>query len=380
MKKLIAILTAALMLAAAIPGLAFTGYDEAPEMPAIEHSDEAFFPAAITRYENEPEVSETPWGETVETWIPMEEETPFAAGETVTYGCEITVPAQLEGFDDEALASIEVRFDFSGIDGIEIVHAVGATPNYECNYDLGYCYPLPGFGNIRLEESCVVIDAELGRTVTVIVQGAAESGSIRCAHTVTIGQYELPAHFSIGKLTNEDGCFFIYEKDITAVQMCGMKFFAEDGLFDHYLVYFNNRDYVRDTDGSTVVYFDAENDDELITEGEKFDGLERAYHTVMDFFGFTDDGIGDAMTESVFLADCMPVRFETVFTLGEAPLEGDANGDGAVNTEDALLVLRAALGITDNAAELIGNCDMDNNGVLDTTDALLILRRALNIG
>ena len=40
MKKLIAILTAALMLAAAIPGLAFTGYDEAPEMPAIEHSDE----------------------------------------------------------------------------------------------------------------------------------------------------------------------------------------------------------------------------------------------------------------------------------------------------------------------------------------------------
>ena len=58
---------------------------------------------------------------------------------------------------------------------------------------------------------------------------------------------------------------------------------------------------------------------------------------------------------------------------------GDANGDGAVDTEDALLVLRAALGIGGDPEALLEGCDMDENGVIDTTDALLILRLALGI-
>lgn len=385
MKKFIAILTAALMLAAAVPAFAFTGFDEEPEMPVVSSASEEFFPVTVTRMENEPVVIEPehPWEEPVNEWVPMEEETPFAAGDTVTFACEIAVPETIEGFDEEALSSIEAKFDFSGVDEMEIVDAINAERNVVCDFEIGICYPMPGYGNVSIEEGCVVIDALLNKTVTVIVQGTASSESVSCGSTVTIGQYELPAHFSVGKLAYEEDCYFIYYKDTVNVQMRGMKFFAEDGVFDHYLVYFNNHDYVREEDDGTVVYFEEGHEDDFIFEGEVFDALELAYDTYMGFFGFTDDDIGDVMTDSVFLYGCEPVRFETEFTFGageEEPLPGDADGNGYIDTTDALYVLRAALGITDNAAELIGCCDMDNNGVLDTTDALLVLRRALNIG
>ncbi|MBR6109291.1 MAG: leucine-rich repeat protein [Clostridia bacterium] len=58
---------------------------------------------------------------------------------------------------------------------------------------------------------------------------------------------------------------------------------------------------------------------------------------------------------------------------------GDADGSGAIDTTDALLVLRCALGISGDPEEMIAICDMDGNGVIDTTDALLILRMALGI-
>ncbi|MBR6108522.1 MAG: hypothetical protein IKQ36_02185 [Clostridia bacterium] len=61
-------------------------------------------------------------------------------------------------------------------------------------------------------------------------------------------------------------------------------------------------------------------------------------------------------------------------------LPGDADGNGMINTEDALLVLRAALGLCGDANALLETCDMDLSGVIDTTDALLILRQALDIG
>lgn len=61
-------------------------------------------------------------------------------------------------------------------------------------------------------------------------------------------------------------------------------------------------------------------------------------------------------------------------------LPGDADRNGAVDTTDALLVLRCALNISGSAAELLTNCDMDGSGTIDTTDALYILRIALHIG
>lgn len=73
------------------------------------------------------------------------------------------------------------------------------------------------------------------------------------------------------------------------------------------------------------------------------------------------------------------ISYTARFIPDSVAIQGDANGDGTVDTEDALLVLRAALGITGDPAALLANCDMDGSGVIDTTDALLILRLALGI-
>ena len=91
--------------------------------------------------------------------------------------------------------------------------------------------------------------------------------------------------------------------------------------------------------------------------------------------------------------DGTPLYFDPEFDLsecGEAQLTarfgepgsipGDADGNGIVDTTDALIVLRAALGISGDAEALLDACDMDANGAIDTTDALLILRMALGIG
>lgn len=64
---------------------------------------------------------------------------------------------------------------------------------------------------------------------------------------------------------------------------------------------------------------------------------------------------------------------------GHSP-SGDADGNGFVDTTDALMVLRCALGISGSGQALMPVCDMDGNNAIDTTDALMILRIALGIG
>ena len=62
------------------------------------------------------------------------------------------------------------------------------------------------------------------------------------------------------------------------------------------------------------------------------------------------------------------------------PIPGDADGNGVVDTADALIVLRCALGIEDAAQypyAMLG--DLNGDGVLTTEDALLVLRLALGI-
>lgn len=66
---------------------------------------------------------------------------------------------------------------------------------------------------------------------------------------------------------------------------------------------------------------------------------------------------------------------EITITIGSIGCKlGDVDGNGVVDTTDALFVLRWALGIDATFA-----CDADHNGSIDTTDALLVLRAALNI-
>ena len=60
-----------------------------------------------------------------------------------------------------------------------------------------------------------------------------------------------------------------------------------------------------------------------------------------------------------------------------AVIPGDANGDGTVDSTDALIVLRMALGIlpVSNADA----ADINGDGSVDSVDALMILRAALGI-
>lgn len=55
---------------------------------------------------------------------------------------------------------------------------------------------------------------------------------------------------------------------------------------------------------------------------------------------------------------------------------GDVNHDGEITTYDALLIMRYALGVETEGNELI--MDFDGNGCVDSLDALLVLRRSIS--
>ena len=64
---------------------------------------------------------------------------------------------------------------------------------------------------------------------------------------------------------------------------------------------------------------------------------------------------------------------------GEEYQHGDVNMDGVIDTADALLLLRHALGIIELDEEALALGAMNDDGVIDTVDALLLLRLALGI-
>ena len=58
---------------------------------------------------------------------------------------------------------------------------------------------------------------------------------------------------------------------------------------------------------------------------------------------------------------------------------GDADGDGTVTYNDALLVLRSSIGMETLAKETETACDLDGDGMLSFNDALLILRKSIGM-
>ena len=325
MKKTLAIAIAALMLLAAVPVFAFTGYETAPAMPECELVYEPLFDYDVIRMENEPEVSETPWGETYNTWVPMGSDPKAEIGEAVTYAFEYAVPQTIEGFDAESLEMISLYINFAGLESIEIVEATGLEPNQTCDYEAGYCYPLPGYYNARIDEDGAInVEPKLGTTVQIIVRGTVADDEVFCTVAQTIGQEALPTHYSVGKVEAIEGGYYVYDKDFTAVQIRGMKFFTEGENFDHYYVCLNDIDYIRSVDMKGVSYTRVDDPSVVFTEGTKFDALERGYNDVMGFFGFTDDDIKDVMTDSVFLDGSEPVAYAASTELmpdGEEPVD-----------------------------------------------------------
>lgn len=60
-------------------------------------------------------------------------------------------------------------------------------------------------------------------------------------------------------------------------------------------------------------------------------------------------------------------------------IQGDANNDGHVTTDDALLTLRTALGLSDLTEYIEIASDMNGDGKVDPSDALLLLRCAIGL-
>ena len=105
-----------------------------------------------------------------------------------------------------------------------------------------------------------------------------------------------------------------------------------------------------------------------------------AYASCEGFVGWYSE-CGELISNDLSLrsSDTEYTRVIALFEGGEI-IPGDADGNGAVDTTDALIVLRCALGISGSEEDILASSDMDGNGLIDTTDALIILRLALGIG
>lgn len=65
---------------------------------------------------------------------------------------------------------------------------------------------------------------------------------------------------------------------------------------------------------------------------------------------------------------------EVTVTVTAAPQLGDVNGDGYIDSADAMLCLRSAVGLTELTAEQKSAADVNKDGFVDAGDAIMILR------
>ncbi len=70
--------------------------------------------------------------------------------------------------------------------------------------------------------------------------------------------------------------------------------------------------------------------------------------------------------------------FIVSYVAGDSEL-GDVNGDGVINTEDAVLVMRYAMELIDDTLLNIDVADMNGNGEIEIADAIMILRLAMQL-
>lgn len=73
------------------------------------------------------------------------------------------------------------------------------------------------------------------------------------------------------------------------------------------------------------------------------------------------------------------VYVDDVVYSGSVAIMGDANGNGAVTIEDALLALRYSMALVPESSIVLSNSDIDGNGSVDLNDALAILRMAMGL-
>ena len=100
---------------------------------------------------------------------------------------------------------------------------------------------------------------------------------------------------------------------------------------------------------------------ELISEGEFNEEYGHYYYYLPDSFG-----------KANIIARFSPAP-------AGAPGSGDINGDEATTADDAIIDLRAALGLVELPEAQLAAGDMNGDGVIDVSDAILILRAAMGL-
>lgn len=78
------------------------------------------------------------------------------------------------------------------------------------------------------------------------------------------------------------------------------------------------------------------------------------------------------------LDDCGYVD-NVIYSGASAVTPGDVNADGMVDSSDALIILRSAMGLTQLTAQQAASADVNGDGSVDSADALMILRNSMGL-
>ena len=126
-----------------------------------------------------------------------------------------------------------------------------------------------------------------------------------------------------------------------------------------------------------------------MAKGDLFDNEEAEYFMQVTFLpndgykfaeelGYTVNGSGEYM-DSYCLSEIEVADLYVGYFFVEAPeiLWGDANGDGVVDLEDVLLLMRYVIDVDTVEEENLALCDVDGDGEVNLADALLIMRKVM---
>ncbi len=116
----------------------------------------------------------------------------------------------------------------------------------------------------------------------------------------------------------------------------------------------------------------------LLANAEAYGGAE--------FFGWLqnsaegDDYISTEATDFVIPFADGDMSLNAMFS-GALPHDpsGDVNGDGIIDSVDALILLRYSLDLVESSELILTEGDCDGNGVIDSIDALLVLRMSVGL-
>lgn len=319
MKKVFSILLAVLMMTALC-------------VPALADEEQApMFNTSFTRVNNEPNVEYDEWDIPYNVWVPATNA--YAVGETATVVLSYSVPETVEGFEAMALGSIEYIVTLDGLTDIELVEAVGCPGKMVCDYEAGYCMPVPGeYSNVTLTDTGCIVMAELGSSVQIVLRGTVAEAAINCTADITIGQYRFPAQYMIGTsvVTLEklaEGFYNAHRSDFNLVQKRDLAFRnTENGLCELYPA-INGHYYLMMAADQSIKEFIPVDDnwqvagEPIVAGSEMFDTLTSIMEEYKELFGFCYSSA--ALGDGFFFDASAAQNFTVASTIqnGDAPVD-----------------------------------------------------------